>query len=135
MNSNYNRSDSYLGALRATDQVEPPSLGITRPSEHQGTQTGNTAIIKQNNTQLVLLTQIADSLKEIHKELQLINRRLTATPSTTEVIPEALITKLQNLTLGPPERRKEPQGKFLVLKNPYKLLKEEQERLKKKDGQ
>lgn len=135
--NNLSRSDSYLGALRATDTVETPAIGFAKPSEYQGTQTGNAAIIKQNNTQIYLLTQIADSLKDIQKELQLISqnqRRLASTSSSSEaVIPEALITKLQNLSLGPQERRKEPRGTLRVFQDPYKLLQDEQNRLKK-DG-
>lgn len=62
MSSNYattNTTQAYRDAVAATEQIEPPSLGFIRPSEFQGPTSGSSAIIKQNNTQLQLLVQIA----------------------------------------------------------------------------
>lgn len=129
--NNHSRSESYQGALRATEQIEPPAIGFAKPSEYQGAFAGNTAIIKQNNMQIQLLFHIAESLKEIQRDLQIIIRnQAQSSDASAEVIPEALIFKLQNLSLGPSDRKKEPRGKLTVFQDPYKLLKEEQAKLK-----
>lgn len=74
-------------------------------------------MIRQNNTQI----QIAETLKEI-------NAKLERTRPTVSPIPEDLITKLSNLSLGPKERPREARGKLRVFVDPYQILKEEQEK-------
>lgn len=56
---------SYKEAVKATEQIESPAVGFAKPSDFSGQILGIGAIIKQNNTQLQLLTQIAESLKDI----------------------------------------------------------------------
>ncbi|KAG6532471.1 hypothetical protein ZIOFF_006317 [Zingiber officinale] len=110
---------SYREAVSATDSIETPSFGFAKPSDFQGVTPGIAVIIKQNNTEIHLLTQIAETLKEIQQELRKQN-----TP-----LPQDLISKLQNLSLGPPKPKEKP-GKLRVFKDPYKILKQEQEKLK-----
>ncbi|KAG6474161.1 hypothetical protein ZIOFF_068085 [Zingiber officinale] len=47
---------------------------------------------------------------------------------STPPLPEDLIEKLKNLSLGPAARPKEKQGKLRVFTDPYKILEEEQEK-------
>ncbi|KAG6506467.1 hypothetical protein ZIOFF_031790 [Zingiber officinale] len=53
-----------------TEQIESPVVGFVKPSEFQSLVSGNSAIIKQNNTQLQLLVQIAEDLKDIKADLK-----------------------------------------------------------------
>ncbi|KAG6532195.1 hypothetical protein ZIOFF_006034 [Zingiber officinale] len=98
---------SYREAVSATDSIETPSFGFAKPSDFQGVTPGIAVIIKQNNTEIHLLTQIAETLKEIQQELRKQN-----TP-----LPQDLISKLQNLSLGPPKPKEKP-GKLRVATTP-----------------
>ncbi|KAG6474210.1 hypothetical protein ZIOFF_068134 [Zingiber officinale] len=117
---------SYRDVISATDQLEAPPIGFAKSSDYQGSPSIS-AIIKQNNTQIQLLVQIAESLKEIHAELRAEGKRNAVITS----LPEDLIEKLQALSLGP-SKAQEKQGKLCVFQDPYKILKEEQEKLKKR---
>lgn len=78
MSSNYattKTTQAYRDAVVATEQIESPSLGFIRPSEFQGPASRNSTVIKQNNTQLQLLVQIAESLKDIRAELKLLTEQ------------------------------------------------------------
>ncbi|KAG6479306.1 hypothetical protein ZIOFF_062769 [Zingiber officinale] len=101
---------SYQEAVSATDPIETPSIGFVKPSDFQGVTPGIATIIKQNNTKIPLLTQIAKSLMEIQQELRKQN-----TPHTP--LPQDLISKLQNLSLGPSKPKEKP-GKLRVATTP-----------------
>ena len=117
-------TESYKEALKATESIEPPSLGFLKTNDFMGTLSHQVAVIKQHNVQIQLLIQIAEDIKGIRTELQTI-RELQQTRSTqSQVVPEDLITKLANLNLGPSERPKETKGKILVFKDPIKILQE-----------
>ncbi|XP_074567333.1 actin-depolymerizing factor 11-like [Curcuma longa] len=120
----------YELQAKATEQIESPAVGFAKPSEYQGPSSGNSAIIKQNNTQLQLLAQIAESLKDIQADLKTIIEQ-TKEGKIVTPLPDSLIEKLQNLPLGQSEKPREGRGKIKVFKDPYKMLKElEQEKLK-----
>ncbi|KAG6492598.1 hypothetical protein ZIOFF_047563 [Zingiber officinale] len=68
-----------------------------------------------------ILTQIAETLENIHTDL----RKLLANKSPAP-LPEDLIEKLQNLSLRQIEKPKEKLGKLLVFKDPYQILKSEE---------
>ncbi|KAG6535784.1 hypothetical protein ZIOFF_000813 [Zingiber officinale] len=122
-------TSSYKEAVQATEQIESPAVEFAKPSEFQGPTSGNMVIIKQNNTQLQLLVQIAKSLKDIQVDLKTIVEQTKGGIKATSLLDD-LITKLQNLSLGPTESPKEGKGKLRVFRDPYKILKEEQEKLK-----
>ncbi|KAG6479038.1 hypothetical protein ZIOFF_062492 [Zingiber officinale] len=90
---------SYREALSATDPIENPSIGFAKPSDYQGITPGIAAIIKQNNTQIHLLIQIAEPLRDIQQEL----RKQNNPP-----FPQDLVSKLQNLSLGPSKPKEKP---------------------------
>lgn len=118
-------SSSYREVVQATESVESPGLGFAKPSEYQGAFSGNSAIIKQNNTQIQLLVQISESLKEIQSDLKtLLNKSAKVNDDTTPLL-EDLITKLNNLSLEPKEKVKEAKGRIRVFKDPYTILREE----------
>lgn len=105
---------SYKEALHATDPIESPGIGFAKPSEYQGAFSGNSVIIKQNNTQIQLLVQIAESLKEIQTNLKTIIEQQNKCKSSSASLPDDLVTKLTNLSLGPSEKPKETKGKLKV---------------------
>ncbi|KAG6520823.1 hypothetical protein ZIOFF_017884 [Zingiber officinale] len=92
---------SYREVVSATDPIETPSIGFAKPSDFQGVTPGIATIIKKNNTKIHLLTQIAETLREIQQELRKQN-----TPHTP--LPQDLISKLQNLSLGPSKPKEKP---------------------------
>ncbi|KAG6495813.1 hypothetical protein ZIOFF_043641 [Zingiber officinale] len=126
--SNYvlsRNTQSYRDAVKGTDPIESPSVGFTKSSDYQGPTFRNSTIIKQNNTQLQLLAQITESLKDIQDDLKTILEQTKGgiAPSS---FPEDSIQKLQNLSLGQAsEKQKENKGTLRVFKDPYKILKEQ----------
>ncbi|THU58537.1 hypothetical protein C4D60_Mb03t15400 [Musa balbisiana] len=120
----HRNTESYKEALRATENIDAPSLGFLKPTDYPGTLSHQAIVIKQHNTQLQLLVQIAEDIKGIRAELQAIREQGQAKASTSLGIPEDLITKLSNLSLGPTEKPKEPKGKILVFRDPLQILRE-----------
>ena len=119
-------TESYEEALKATEPIDPPSLGFLKTNDYPGTLSHQAAVIKQHNTQIQLLTQIAEDIKGIRTELQAIRKLQQAKTEPPQSIPEDLIAKLSNLSLGPSERPKEAKGKILVFKDPIQILKQVQ---------
>ncbi|XP_074591682.1 uncharacterized protein LOC141847523 [Curcuma longa] len=105
-------SKAYRDALQATDPIESPAVGFAKPSDYQ---TGSYSILlKQNNTQIQLLAQIAESLREIQEELKAIREQQKGGTSSVTPLPDSLIEKLQKLSLGSPEKPKEGRGKLRI---------------------
>lgn len=74
--------------------------------------------------------KITESLKEIQRDLRILLQQQGRGSSSANPLPESLKTKLQNLSLGTSEKQKEGRGKLRVFKDPYKILQEEQEKLR-----
>nr|ASG91839.1 ORF2 [Cacao swollen shoot virus] len=122
-------SPSYQRAIQEAEKVDPPALGLT-------TTTGITAvngvrtIVKQNNVQILLLSEIADKLTELLTSQKQANRKEAKT-----TLPEDLIDKLQKLTLqdtgGSSQKVKIKEGKGTLygFKDPYTILAEEKAKL------
>ncbi|KAG6528853.1 hypothetical protein ZIOFF_011045 [Zingiber officinale] len=121
---------SYKEVVQTTEQIESPVIGFAEPSKFQGPNSGNFAIIKHNNTQLQLLVQIAESLKDIQGDLKTVLEQ-TRKGATTSFIPDELIDKLKGLSLT--EKPKEKKGQLRGFRDPYKILEEEQTKLKKQE--
>ena len=120
-------TESYREALKATESIDSPSLGFLKSNDYPGTQSHQAAIIKQHNTQIQLPVQIAEDIKGIRTELQTIREIQQQKTGPTQSLPEDLITKLSNLSLGSSERPKEAQGRILVFKDPIQILKQVQQ--------
>ena len=117
-------TESYKEALKATEPIDPPSLGFLKTSDCPGTLSHQTAVIKQHNVQIQLLVQIAEDIKGIRTELQTIRELQQSKTIQSQIVPDELISKLANLNLGPSERPKEAKGKILVFKDPIKIFQE-----------
>ncbi|KAG6470161.1 hypothetical protein ZIOFF_071218 [Zingiber officinale] len=122
-------TSSYKDTVKATEQIESPAIGFVKPSEFQGPVSGNSVVIIQNNTLLQLLVQIVESLKDIKADLKTLIEQ-TKEGIQSNPIPDNLIDKLKNLSLGPAKKPREGRRKLRVFKDPYKIMKEEQEKLK-----
>ncbi|KAG6497875.1 hypothetical protein ZIOFF_045781 [Zingiber officinale] len=59
-----------LEALKATENIEAPSLGFVRPADHKGPTSGTTAAIKQANTQIQLLVTILERLEALDERIR-----------------------------------------------------------------
>lgn len=117
-------TESYKEALKATESIEPPSLGFLKSSDFPGALSHQVAVIKQHNVQIQLLVQIAEDIRGIRAELQTLKELQQSKAVQSQVVPDELITKLTNLSLGPSERPKETKGKILVFKDPIKIFRE-----------
>lgn len=124
----------YQEALKATEQIEAPAVGFAKPSDYRGGVSGPSAQIKQNNTQIQLLVRISELLQEVKEDIREVKeelRQVRKQGGTTGGIPEELVSKLENLSLGTGEsssKQKEKRGELKVFKDPLKIFKEEKQR-------
>ncbi|KAG6523877.1 hypothetical protein ZIOFF_013764 [Zingiber officinale] len=117
-------SNNYKEALKATENIEAPSLGFVRPANHRGPTLGAIAAIKQANTQIQLLVTILERLEALDERI----RRLEAKESSTSTnLPEEVVKNLSDKikSLSIQEKPREGKGKLHVFKDPYDLLKEQ----------
>ena len=103
--ANQKASLEYQEAVQATEEVESPALGFTRPSDFRGGVSSlNSAIIKQNNTLLYLLVKQSQRLLEFEEKLDKIKREVeTITklpPILSKRIEESFRSKYPGLTAG-----------------------------------
>ncbi|KAG6479750.1 hypothetical protein ZIOFF_063222 [Zingiber officinale] len=120
---------SYKEIVKATEHIESPAVGFAKPNEYQGLTSGNSSIVKQNNTQIQLLVQIVESFKDIQADLKTILKQ-TRREVQTSSIPEELIDKLKNLSLGTSKKPKEGRRQLRVFHDSYKILQEDQAKIK-----
>ncbi|KAG6514470.1 hypothetical protein ZIOFF_024830 [Zingiber officinale] len=102
---------SYKDAVQATKQIESLAVGFAKPNDCPTVSASSSALIIQNSTQLQLLVQITESLKDIQADLKIIIEQSKGGKSSVS-LPDSLIEKLQNLSLGPSEKPKEKRGKL-----------------------
>lgn len=121
-------SSEYLEALKATEFIEPPAVGYTRPAEHKGLATAIASVQKQNNTIIQLFTQLFTQLTAIQGEIR--SLKAEQKPSAQqEALLDQVITKLGKLSLS--EKLPEKTGKLLVHKDPVLIFQEEKIKLRK----
>ncbi|PON52004.1 hypothetical protein PanWU01x14_212470 [Parasponia andersonii] len=114
-------SATYKQAIKATNQIEEPSLGFVRPADNRGGTSGSTAIIKQNNTQIQLLVQTVELLKDLQERVKKLETVIQSKPSSSSgTISEDLVEKLSKLSIveQQPPPKKEPKGTLRVFRNP-----------------
>lgn len=114
----------YREAVQTTESLEPPAVGFVKPGDYKGASS-STAIIKQNNTIIQLLVQIANQLDNVERRVQALEGRKPGDLTSD------LVEKLEKLSVGPeatPSRRKEGNGLLRVFKDPKAILAEVQAR-------
>ncbi|ATZ69458.1 ORF2 protein [Cacao swollen shoot CE virus] len=123
-------SSSYQRAIREAEKVDPPALGLTSTTGITAVN-GVRTIVKQNNVQILLLSEIADKLTDLLSVQKQANRKEVKT-----TLPEDLIEKLQKLTIqdsgvegSHKGRVKEAKGTLYGFKDPYTILAEEKAKL------
>ncbi|ATV81253.1 hypothetical protein [Grapevine badnavirus 1] len=126
---------TYKEAIKATESIESPALGFVKPSDYKGGISAPTAQIKQNNTQLQILVGISESLRDIKDDLKVIRESLRQIQSkegssSSAALPEELVEKLNNLSLGESKPSREKRGQLRVFKDPLRILEEEKAKLK-----
>nr|AOI28213.1 movement protein [Fig badnavirus 1]AOI28225.1 movement protein [Fig badnavirus 1] len=126
-------TNSYKEAIKATEEIESPAAGFVRPADFQGGTSAARVQIKQNNTLIQLLIQIAESLKDIREEQRVLKEEVRQLQKDKAAsITEELVERLQSLSLGVPEKKvAEKKGTFRVFKDPLRILEEEKEKLPK----
>ncbi|UVT37307.1 ORF2 [Fig badnavirus 2] len=124
---------TYKEAIKATESIESPALGFVKPSDYRGGTSAPAAQIKQNNTQLQILVGISESLRDIKEDLKVIReslRQIQSKEGPSATLPEDLVEKLSNLSLGAAKPPKEKRGQLRVFKDPLRILEEEKEKLR-----
>lgn len=121
-------SKEYLEALRATESIEPPAVGYTRPAEYKGLASAIASVQKQNNTIIQLFTQLFTQLAEIQGQIQSLRTEQSASAQSEQLL-DQVITKLGKLSLS--EKLPEKAGKLLVNKDPVLIYQEEKAKLRR----
>lgn len=121
-------SKEYLEALRATESIEPPAVGYTRPAEYKGLASAIASVQKQNNTIIQLFTQLFTQLNTIQGEILSLKEE-QKTSVQQEALLDQVITKLGKLSIS--EKLPEKTGKLLVHKDPVVIFQEEKLKLQK----
>ncbi|AHI90953.1 hypothetical protein [Hibiscus bacilliform virus GD1] len=123
---------SYKEAVAATEDIQPPAVGFAKPSDNVGAQSSSSVIIKQNNTIIQLLASLSEKVNTLETEVRHIKNVFDSREPSTSTLPTDLIEKLEGLTLtDKQERPKERKGTLFAFKDPYVILQEEKEKLKK----
>ncbi|KAL8226265.1 hypothetical protein R6Q59_000189 [Mikania micrantha] len=125
--------------VTATEEIESPALGFIRQLHFKtGSITLNTAIIKQNNTLIYLVTKQAERLSELGGEVEKLKRAIEVLgkrevkPVDLEDSIESLTKRLDNLAISGKPSASNKKGQIHVFKDPHKIFKEEYEKQKKK---
>lgn len=132
--SNYTLTQNtqfYKQAVQATDSIESPAVGFVKPSDHRGGTSGTTALIKQNNTQIQLLVQALEGIRNLEAEVKVLKEQVQKQKGVQlpNEITDELSAKLATLSIGP-SKQKEKKGVLRVFKDPFVILQEEKQKLK-----
>ena len=132
--SNYTLTQNtqfYKQAVQATDSIESPAVGFAKPADNRGGNSGTTTLIKQNNTQIQLLVQALEEIRNLVAEVKILKEQIQKQKSVElpSDITDELSARLAELSIGP-SRQKEKKGVFRVFKDPFVILQEEKQKLK-----
>lgn len=120
-------SQEYLEALKATESIEPPAVGYTKPADYKGLASAIASVQKQNNTIIQLFTQLFTQLTALKAEVRSLRTETSSSAQTDELL-DKVIAKLGKLSIS--DKLPEKTGKLLVHKDPVIIYKEEKEKLK-----
>lgn len=115
-----NQNSDYLEALKYSGQIQPEGAGFSKTAGANLTGLNEIAV-KQNNTILGLLVLLTERVNRLEDRIQHLEGQKS---SSTEDI----LVKLENLSLGKVERKKEAKGVLRVREDPYKSLEKETKR-------
>ena len=132
--SNYTLTQNtqfYKQAVQATDLIESPAVGFVKPSDHRGGTSGTTALIKQNNTQIQLLVQALEEIRNLEAEVKILKDQIQKQKGVQlpSEITDELSARLAKLSIEP-SKQKEKKGVLRVFKDPFVILQEEKQKLK-----
>lgn len=119
---------AYRNSLIATESIDPPSVGFTKPV----TGAGLTTLLKQNNTIIQLLVSVSEKLEDLQTEVTRLKKEVTEkgkTPVTTEnldPILEEIQKKLESFHIG--EQKSKKKSPFFVFKDPLKIYETERQK-------
>lgn len=120
-------SQEYLEALKATESIEPPAVGYTKPADYKGLASAIASIQKQNNTIIQLFTQLFTQLTALKAEVRSLRTEASSSAQSEDLL-DKVITKLGKLSIT--DKLPEKTGKLLVHKDPVIIYQEEKEKLK-----
>ena len=112
--------EAYQTALKQTSDLGAPPVGFTKSGEIIGVST----VSKQLNTCIQLLVRIATKVEEQSNRIQELEKTvLTLTKGKALELPTDILEKLRISEPRPRER-----GQLRVFKDPYAILKAEQQK-------
>jgi hypothetical protein len=129
------KTEAYQNALKATESIEEPAEGFTKPTAVN--QRATSTLIKQNNTIIQLLIKISENLDDCLDTVKDIKRVVAeksagTSSSISERTLEDLQKSLERLNLGEVVPKPKPKpAPFYVFKNPTKIFEEEKRKIPK----
>ncbi|ABI47982.1 ORF2 protein [Dioscorea bacilliform SN virus] len=119
-------SKEYQLAIKATEAIEPPAVGYTRPADYKGLATAIASIQKQNNTLIQLFTQLFTQMSQLQTEVRSLRIEQGSSAQTDQLL-DQVITKLGKLSIQ--DKLPEKKGKLLVHKDPVIIYNEEKAKI------
>ena len=115
--------EAYQTALEQTSDLGVPPVGFTKSGETIGVS----IVSKQLNTCIQLLVRIATKVEEQSNRIQELEKTvLILKKGKTPELPTDILEKLSNLRIG--ESKPRERGQLRVFKDPYAILKAEQQK-------
>ena len=129
--TNTQNTQFYRQAVQATNLIESPAVGFAKPADHRGGTSGTTAVIKQNNTQIQLLVQVLEGIRNLEAEVKVLKDQVSKQEGVQlpNNITDELSARLAKLSIEP-SKPKEKKGVLKVFKDPFVILQEEKQKLK-----
>lgn len=117
---------NYQYALEKSQSFGPK--GFVKPEQAGSGRDQLLTCISQHNSILQLLVDLHKKIDSIEAELKIL-RKEKGSSSSSDL--SEVISKLETLSLGPKEVVPEKKGKFYAFKDPYAILEEVKQKLKK----
>nr|BDT80143.1 P2 [Jujube associated badnavirus] len=122
---------TYKDAVTAIEAIEPPAVGFARPSEYRNTLAQLGAVTKQNNTILLIVTELTEKINLLQLQVQQLQQHVLKgkAPENLEASISELTTKLSKLKVEGTELTvPKKKGVLYVYKKPSNILEQEKAR-------
>ncbi|ASL69988.1 P2 [Jujube mosaic-associated virus] len=122
---------SYKDAVAATESIEAPAVGFARPAEYRNTLASLGAVTKQNNTILVILTELTEKVNFLQLQVQQLQQQVLKgkAPENLEQSISDLSNKLAGLKVdGADSAIPKKKGVLYVYQKPSDILDREKAR-------